>query len=119
MAPLYAHALERGLTLVRALGEFERPYAATTASLSAMSEAATVSDAIDRLTLSIAGTPSDYFTNLSRDLESIIGGTAETAALERVETFFSTVAVGTVNSAETMLSPRPGELAWTSTASAF
>jgi hypothetical protein len=112
-------SLHEGLSLVQALTEFERPVASTPASLDAMSRALAVNEAVDRVTFTIDGPPDDFFSGLADDLEAIIGGDDAEERLKRIEEFFSNLAIGTLQTTETMMRPRVRDLAWTSTAPDF
>lgn len=112
-------AMREGLSLVEALTEFERPIASTPASLDAMSRALAVNEAVDRVTFTIDGSPDDYFSGLADDLRAILGGGAEDERLERVERFFSNLAIGSLQTTDLMMRPRVRDLAWTSTAPSF
>lgn len=114
-----AASLHEGLTLVQALTEFERPVASTPASLDAMSRALAVNEAVDRLTFTIDGPPDSFFSGLAEDLQAIIGGSDAEERLERVEKFFSNLAIGTLQTTETMMRPRVRDLTWTNTAPSF
>lgn len=114
-----AGALREGLALVRALTEFERPVASTPASLDAMSSALAVNEAVDRVAFTIDGPPDDFFSGLADDLGAILAGGDEDERLARVEAFFSTLAIGTLQTTETLMRPRVRDLAWTSTAPNF
>lgn len=111
--------LREGLSLVEALTEFERPVASTPASLDAMSRALAVNEAVDRVTFTIDGSPDDYFSGLADDLKAILGGSDDDERLERVERFFSNLAIGTLQTTDLMMRPRVRDLAWTSTAPNF
>ncbi len=114
-----AASLREGLTLVQALTEFERPVASTPASLDAMSRALAVNEAVDRVSFTIDGSPGDFFSGLADDLQAIIGGSDEEQRFERVEKFFSNLAIGTLQTTEMMMRPRARDLAWTNTAPSF
>lgn len=112
-------ALQEGLSLVEALTEFERPVASTPASLDAMSRALAVNEAVDRVTFTIDGSADVYFAGLSDDLKALLGGSDDDERLERVERFFSNLAIGTLQTTDLMMRPRVRDLAWTSTAPSF
>jgi hypothetical protein len=112
-------ALREGLSLVEALTEFERPVASTPASLDAMSRALAVNEAVDRVTFTFDGSADVYFAGLSGDLKAILDGSHDDERLERVERFFSNLAIGTLQTTDLMMRPRVRDLAWTSTAPSF
>lgn len=114
-----AVALQAGLSLVQSLAEFEQPNASTPASLNAMSQVEAVSEAVDRVTLTIHGSPDRYFNELVQDLEAILQGDFADSRMSRVEGFFSTLAMGSLQTTEAIMTPGNRDTAWTTTALSF
>lgn len=114
-----AASLNQGIALTRALAEFESPVASSPGSLDAMSQALAVNEAVDRLTFTIDGRPEDFFSGLADDLDAILSKQGTSENFVRVENFFSRLAIGTLQTASTMMRPRAQELAWTSAALNF
>jgi hypothetical protein len=112
-------SLERGLLLVQALGQFERPLADFTSSVSAMSEAEAASDAVQMLTLSLSRPGGEFLTELAGDLQSVASGDAQEERLERVITFFTQLAISSLSSANSLVRPIVSDAEWTNTAPIF